>query len=107
MGVGQHQRATGELLDLGVDETQLAALAAGESPALAREILTDDERRVERVLLELRIADGLPVDVLTPSERERVLAVVASGLADVADGRLRLTREGRLLADGVVRDLLD
>ncbi|WP_297104048.1 radical SAM family heme chaperone HemW [Tessaracoccus sp.] len=85
----------------------IAALAAGESPALAREILTDDERRVERVLLELRIADGLPVDVLTPSERERVLAVVASGLADVADGRLRLTREGRLLADGVVRDLLD
>ena len=85
----------------------IASLAASESPALAREVLSDDERRVERVLLELRIADGLPVDVLTPSERERVPAVVDSGLAEVTGDRLRLTREGRLLADGVVRDLLD
>ncbi|HMR14423.1 MAG TPA: radical SAM family heme chaperone HemW [Arachnia sp.] len=85
----------------------IASLAAGASPALAREVLSDAERRVERVLLELRIADGLPLDVLTPSERERVPDVVASGLAELAGDRLRLTREGRLLADGVVRDLLD
>ncbi|MFT3889795.1 MAG: radical SAM family heme chaperone HemW [Arachnia sp.] len=85
-----------------------AALAAGESPALAREVLTAEERRVERVLLELRIVDGLPLDVLTPSERGRVGDVVASGLAELIPGdRLRLTRAGRLLADGVVRDLLD
>ena len=99
----------------------IASLAASESPALAREVLSDDERRVERVLLELRIADGLPLDVLTPSERERVPDVLASGLAELVSpagsvvddpslirgNRLRLTRAGRLLADGVVRDLLD
>ena len=35
------------------------ALSAGDSPALAREVLSDEDRRVERVLLELRLRDGL------------------------------------------------
>ena len=82
-------------------------LASGTSPAHAREVLGDEDRRVERVLLELRLADGLDLAVLTPSERRRVAEVVRRGLASVADERLVLTLEGRLLADGVVRDLLD
>ncbi|MHA6512052.1 radical SAM family heme chaperone HemW [Tessaracoccus sp. Z1128] len=84
-----------------------AALAAGESPALAREVLGEADRRVERVLLELRLADGIPLDILTPSEEARVTAIVRRGLAVVDQHRMRLTRDGRLLADGVVRDLLD
>lgn len=84
-----------------------ARLAAGESPAEAREILDAGDRRVERVLLELRLAEGLDLAVLTPSERARVPAILASGWGNVADNRLRLTLEGRLLADGIVRDLLD
>src|SRR3954464_6513156 len=46
-------------------------LAAGTSPAQARELLTAEDRRVERVLLELRLADGLELAVLTPAERRR------------------------------------
>jgi oxygen-independent coproporphyrinogen-3 oxidase len=84
-----------------------ARLAAGRSPAHARELLAPEDRRVERVLLELRLADGLDLDVLTPSERRRVPDLVARRLGEVSDGRLVLTLEGRLLADGVVRDLLD
>ena len=84
-----------------------ASLAAGESPALAREVLSDDDRRIERVLLELRLADGLPLGVLTPSELARVDGVVAQGLATRDGLRLRLTRPGRLLADGVILGLLD
>ena len=83
-------------------------LAAGESPAYARETLDADSRRIERVLLEVRIADGLPLAVLTDSERARVADLVSRGLAEIAaDDRLVLTRAGRLLADAVVRDLLD
>ena len=54
-----------------------ARLAAGESPALAREVLDDETRRVERVLLEVRLRDGLPTSTL----------VEAGGRADV--GRRR------------------
>ncbi|GAB3623898.1 radical SAM family heme chaperone HemW [Mariniluteicoccus endophyticus] len=82
-------------------------LAQGESPAYAREVLDAETRRVERVLLELRLARGLPLEVLTSSESGRVDDLVARGLASTGEGMLRLTAAGRLLADGVVRDLLD
>ncbi|HEX8781011.1 MAG TPA: radical SAM family heme chaperone HemW [Nocardioides sp.] len=82
-------------------------LAEGVSPAQAREVLEDEARHVERVLLEVRLRDGLPLDALTRAEATRVDDVVGRGLAVREDDRLVLTRQGRLLADGVVRDLLD
>ena len=83
-------------------------MASGGSPAHARELLTTEDRRVERVLLELRLADGLALAVLTGTERRRVPDLVARGLAEVrGDDTVALTLRGRLLADGVVRDLLD
>ncbi len=42
-------------------------IAAGVSPAAAREVLDDEQRRTERVLLRTRIRDGLPVGDLGAS----------------------------------------
>jgi putative oxygen-independent coproporphyrinogen III oxidase len=84
-----------------------ARLGSGASPAYAREVLTAEQRRTERVLLELRLREGLPVDVLTPTEQLRIPDLIARNLAEVEGDRLVLTLRGRLLADGVVRDLLD
>jgi len=82
-------------------------LAESCSPAYAREELDAEERRSERVLLELRLVEGLDLGVLTGSERLRLPEVLRRGLAITEGDRLVLTRQGRLLADGVVRDLLD
>lgn len=82
-------------------------LAAGESPGYAREVLDLDTRRIERILLELRLAEGLALTVLTDSERLRLAEPIARGLVEVREERVVLTVPGRLLADGVVRDLLD
>ena len=79
-------------------------LRSGASPAAARELLSDQERTEERVLLELRLSEGIAIDEL-PSPPS-VNDPVARGLAQVVGDRLVLTREGRLLADAVVRDLL-
>ncbi len=84
-----------------------ARLESGVSPAYAREVLTSAQRRTERVLLELRLQDGLPVDVLTAAEQLRIPDLIARELALLEDDRLVLTVQGRLLADGVVRDLLE
>jgi coproporphyrinogen III oxidase-like Fe-S oxidoreductase len=82
-------------------------LASGQSPAQARELLSTEQRRVERILLELRLADGLTTSLLTPSEKSRLVDLVARRLVVIENGMLILTRDGRLLADGVIRDLLD
>ena len=80
-------------------------LREGASPAHAREVLDAETRRVERVLLETRLSDGLPLDVLDDAGRAAVPDLVARRLVEKGDP-LVLTREGRLLADAVVRDLL-
>jgi oxygen-independent coproporphyrinogen-3 oxidase len=86
-------------------------LAAGRSPAHAREVLDEEQRATEQVLLGIRVADGLPVSALPAAARdERLGALAVDGLVDAPaldDGRVLLTRRGRLLADGVVRTLLD
>ena len=82
-------------------------IAAGVSPAQAREVLTEEDRRIERILLELRLAEGLPLAVL----REKGLAAARrwadEGAVEIVAGRVVLTMRGRLLADAVVRDLVD
>ena len=87
-----------------------ARLAAGESPAQARELLTEEQRYDETVLLGTRIREGLPVDYLRVAGRGAVADLIADGLVDgraaVADARVVLTRRGRLLADTVVHRLI-
>ena len=81
-------------------------IAAGVSPAHAREVLEADTRRVERVLLESRIVDGMPLDLLDDAGRSAVPALVTDGLVEERGDRLVPTLRGRLLADAVVRELL-
>ena len=87
--------------------TYASRLAAGQSPAQARELLSAEQRRVERIMLELRLADGLSTSPLTTTEQGRLVDLLARRLAVLKDGMLILTARGRLLADGVIRDLLD
>ncbi|TQL03798.1 radical SAM family heme chaperone HemW [Cellulomonas sp. SLBN-39] len=88
-------------------------LAAGRSPAAGRETVDTATARLERVMLGVRIAEGLPLDDLDATARAAVAGLVADGLVDAraalgADGprRVLLTRRGRLLADAVVRALV-
>ncbi|MFJ6214629.1 radical SAM family heme chaperone HemW [Streptomyces sp. NPDC092296] len=86
------------------------ALAEGRSPGQGRELLSTEDRRVERILLELRLADGCPLDLLAPAGRRAADRALADGLLrpePYAAGRAALTLPGRLLADALVRDLVD
>jgi oxygen-independent coproporphyrinogen-3 oxidase len=85
-----------------------ARVSAGESPAQAREILTERERHLERILLLTRLSGGCPLTELDQAGGGAARAAVADGLAErqaYREGRVVLTRPGRLLADAVVRDL--
>ncbi|MDR1238065.1 MAG: radical SAM family heme chaperone HemW [Propionibacteriaceae bacterium] len=80
---------------------------AGKSPAQAREVLDDKQRRVERVMLGLRLAEGLQSSGLTADEQRRIGEYERRGLVSRLDERLSLTPAGRLLADAIIREVLD
>src|ERR1700759_1695504 len=85
-------------------------IAAGNSPGHAREVLSEAERQLERVMLPPRPADACTTAVLGPAGQANAAQVVADGLAAsaaLARGRIVLTRRGRLLADAVAQKLTE
>ncbi|HMI34537.1 MAG TPA: radical SAM family heme chaperone HemW [Propionibacteriaceae bacterium] len=108
IGPGAHSHVGGvRWWNLKHPQAYASRLASGLSPAQARELLSAEQRRIERIMLELRLADGLSTSLLTSTEKSRLGHLVAQRLAVVKDGMLILARDGRLLADGVIRDLLN
>ncbi|BBY30730.1 radical SAM family heme chaperone HemW [Mycolicibacterium sediminis] len=87
--------------------TYAETLARGELPVAGFEEPSTAERHLEDVMLRMRLRDGLSVDLLEDRERARAESLCQDGLLLGGDGRLVLTDRGRLLADAVVRDLLD
>jgi putative oxygen-independent coproporphyrinogen III oxidase len=85
-------------------------LANGDSPEGGREVLTEADRQLERVMLELRLSEGLSLDALDEDGVREARAAAAEGLLEAStldtSGRAVLTDRGRLLADGVVRRLV-
>lgn len=87
--------------------TYAQLLTDGLLPVADFEELTEADRHTEDVMLRLRMRDGLPLAVLDAGERERAATAVGDGLLYRDGERLVLTDRGRLLADAVVRSLLD
>jgi oxygen-independent coproporphyrinogen-3 oxidase len=82
-------------------------LADGHLPVADFERLDAATRHIEDVMLRVRLRDGLPVAVLSEAERGRAETAIDDGLLERHADRLVLTDRGRLLADGVIRTLLD
>lgn len=89
-----------------------AKLFEGVSPAAGRETLGHRTRLEERILLEIRVAEGLAVELakeVNPDASKLIAGFIADELIDAGSairGTLKLTLKGRLLADSLVRQLL-
>lgn len=103
LGAGAHSHRDGcRWWNVRPPQQYLAEIEAGRHPIGGEERLTEDERRFERLLLGLRVADGVPIEwVDEPSTRP----FVSDGLAERRDGRLALTDRGMLLANDVILEL--
>lgn len=89
--------------------TWTRALAEGRSPAQARELVSTQDRQVERIMLQTRIKHGLSVWELEQPALNQLGNLVEHGLIEDPrrhDDRVVLTLRGRLLADVVVHALL-
>ncbi|HEY6532137.1 MAG TPA: radical SAM family heme chaperone HemW [Acidimicrobiales bacterium] len=82
--------------NLRTPERYVEAVRTGRSTEAAGETLEPERRRIEGLQLALRTSDGVPVGSLADEDR-----VLLDELLVEDDGRLRLTVEGRLLANEV------
>jgi oxygen-independent coproporphyrinogen-3 oxidase len=83
-----------------------SVLAAGELPIADTEILSDADRHTEKLMLGLRLRDGIPAGWIAPEGHAVVEKHVAGGLLRHVGDRIALTDAGRLLADGIITDIL-
>jgi oxygen-independent coproporphyrinogen-3 oxidase len=72
------------------------------SPALAREVLSEDQIRSEQIMLLSRLRTGLGNQEL---DENRIENLIANQLATLDTNKIVLTLKGRLLADEVFRQL--
>lgn len=80
-------------------------LGDDELPIADSETLTESENHMEKIMLGLRLREGIDRSLLLDAAQPMVDSFIDRGLL-VADGRLRVTKPGRLLADGIITDLL-
>ena len=86
--------------------TYAKRLADGVSPGHGRELLSDEDRHVEDVMLRVRLRAGIGLDRVDQVGAKQALANGLLEPAAYGSGRLVLTLRGRLLADAVIRDVV-
>ena len=87
------------------------ATLSDPGPIITTEMLTDEDVRTERIMLGLRLAEGIPLqespEVTQVIDKYVDLGLLERGLLEPGRGsRIRLTEPGRYLADGIVTDII-
>ena len=81
----------------------------GQSPELSHEILTPENLSDEFIMLQIRRREGILHNQLSSTQIAKAEEFLSSGFLDSAswqDMRLVLSRDGRLIADKIVRELV-
>ena len=81
----------------------------GQSPELSHEILTPENLSDEFIMLQIRRREGILHNHLSSVQIAKAEEFLSSGFLDSAswqDMRLVLSRDGRLIADKIVRELV-
>jgi oxygen-independent coproporphyrinogen-3 oxidase len=79
---------------------------AGISPIKDSEILSDDEKKSEYIMLAIRMPEGVKKAALTVAQYERSMEYIKSGHVIEKENALVLTPKGRLIADRLTHEML-
>jgi oxygen-independent coproporphyrinogen-3 oxidase len=100
LGAGAHSYRDGRRWwNVRPPQQYLEEIEAGRLPVGGGEQLTEDDIRLERLLLGLRVGDGIPAEGLDPT---LVQPFLDRGLAERRGDRMALTDRGMLVANDVV-----
>ena len=87
----------------------MEAISRGDGIEASSEFLSEENLRDERIMLRIRLRDGLHREELSAQQCAIVERFLSTGAIDSSawnHGRLLLTVEGRLIAGRIVRDLV-
>ena len=87
-------------------ERYVERAVAGRSTTAGEEVPTPDERRTERLLMGLRLVEGVARRAVEPLDEAAVEQLVAGGLLHADRERIALTSAGMRLASAVTVRLL-
>jgi len=79
-------------------------LTSFESPMQDREVLTNSQKADEKLMLQIRLRDGIAADDLNESQLAKLQNY--QGAIERIGDKLVLTPSGRLIADRIVRELI-
>lgn len=87
-----------------------ATISGGELPIKDSEGLTAEDRHTEKIMLGLRLAEGIDANLLGADELGKARRQAEAGMVEFVsvDGgqRIQLTNRGRLLAGAIIVDIL-
>lgn len=81
----------------------LTRIESGDLAIEGSEALTPEQKRLERVMLGLRTADGIEIALVAGASVDRL---VGQDVLERVDGYVKLTERGRLVADAVCSELV-
>ena len=79
------------------------------APVQDSETLTQEQKENERIMLEIRLREGIALDSLGQAQIDRLKNYLSSDHLDATawqDGRVVLTLTGRLIADRIVQEII-
>jgi oxygen-independent coproporphyrinogen-3 oxidase len=79
---------------------------AGISPIKDSEVLSDEERKSEYIMLAIRMPEGVKKAALTVAQYERTMEYIKSGHVIERESSISLTPSGRLIADRLTHEML-
>ena len=79
---------------------------AGQSPIKDSELLTDEQRKSEYIMLAIRMPEGVRKSALSVAQYERTAEYIKSGHVIDRPDAIALTPQGRLIADRIVQEML-
>jgi putative oxygen-independent coproporphyrinogen III oxidase len=110
LGAGAHSHINGtRWWNLKHPTSYIDAITSRQSPATGAETLTHEEKKIESLMLRIRMREGIKRAEFESNQQALLDSFLHRGLFDERqwqEGRVVLSLKGRLLADQVVRELV-
>ena len=107
LGPGAHSHMNGKRFwNVKHPSAYKTRIFAGETPIHESEVLTAEQIQDEKIMLSIRMREGISFDELAPHHLERLAIYKENGYVSLRGDSVTLTPVGRLIADRIVRELV-